>query len=459
MIMSSNDYDHKPPLLGLQRFHNSIKYFRSRLLIRSITVELAYFLLLSLVGFLALKLCKPRSAVSDFDLLFTSISAATVSSMSTVEMEVFSNAQLIIITLLMLLGGEVFVSMLALHLKCYYRYRSGPNHDQPENEEIVIELGGMSSRQATANNDNHISNNTVGHKRQNWGRSLSSVVLGYLVVVHTVCALAVWTYLSVVSTARRVLEKKSISSATFSVMMVVSTFANCGFTPNNENMGVFVGHSGLLLLLSPLILLGNTLYPVALRLVLHGLHRLTGRSDFRQILDDHHTDLGDHYDHLLPPSRTRMLAVTALGFLALQLLLFCSMEWTSGALPPDLTPYQRLVASFFQVINSRHAGESVVDLSTISTAVLVVFIIMMYLPPYTTFFPWNNKDEDSGKEKKSVNAGFSIHRVPQLGYLAIFITMVCITERHKLRDDPLNFNLLTVTIEIVRYVARDIYII
>ena len=60
--------------------------------------------IVSIFGHLALMVSKPRTSwyrPKDFDLFFTSVSATTVSSMSTIEMEVFSNIQLIIMTILM----------------------------------------------------------------------------------------------------------------------------------------------------------------------------------------------------------------------------------------------------------------------------------------------------------------------------------------------------------------------
>ncbi|XWS28162.1 hypothetical protein CRYUN_Cryun25bG0042000 [Craigia yunnanensis] len=82
-------------------------------------VQLAYFIILSLVSYGALNMSKPKTdsfRPNNVDVFFTSVSAATVSSMSAVEMEVFSNTQLIIMTVLMLVGGEVFIFMFGLQL-------------------------------------------------------------------------------------------------------------------------------------------------------------------------------------------------------------------------------------------------------------------------------------------------------------------------------------------------------
>jgi len=89
--------------------------------VNSFCIQLCYFLCVSFFGFVVLKVLKPRTHDSfkprNLDLFFTSVSATTVSSMSTVEMEVFSNSQLIVLTILMLIGGEIFTSMVGLHFK------------------------------------------------------------------------------------------------------------------------------------------------------------------------------------------------------------------------------------------------------------------------------------------------------------------------------------------------------
>ncbi|XP_050375359.1 sodium transporter HKT1-like [Argentina anserina] len=428
--------------------------------------ELSYFLIVSFLGYLALRVTKPGTRTSftpkDFDLFFTSVSSATVSSMSTVEMEVFSNTQLIIMTILMLLGGEVFISMLGLQSA---KSKIVIFHDNKVDVELNsasktsfdrIELGLITLSQSEGEQKPNIHHDlktfdldsiTIKYKSI---RSLASVVLVYLLVVHIGGSTLVSLYITLVPSARQVLKNKGIDLLTFAVFTTVSTFANCGFIPTNENMIVFKNNSGLLLLLIPQILLGNTLYPVILRFIIWILEKITRRMEFSYILKNYN-ELG--YSHMISGLRSVLLLVTVLGFIAVQLILFCAMEWKSEAMN-GLSGYEKFVASLFQTVNSRHAGESVVDLSIISPSVLVLFVLMMYLPPCTTFDPAiGGCQEGDASEKEEIRNP----REPlmeslifsQLSYLTIFVILICITERHKMKEDPLNFNVLNVVTEVI----------
>lgn len=421
-------------------------------------VQLAYFVILSLVGHMALKVSKPRPGSlrpASLDIFFTSVSSATVSSMSTVEMEVFSNTQLIIMTILMLLGGEVFTSILGLYLSRFKFskhetkesrvssvYHNPPKRtnfpgleiEKPTNVDLECNLNSL-------DNDHSLKLNSL--------KSLACVALGYFSVVHITGSSLVAMYTSLVPSARQVLGSKGIKIQTFSVFTTVSTFSNCGFVPTNENMVAFKKNSGLLLILIPQILLGNTLYPSCLRFLIWILEKITRKVEFRYILMNTR-EMG--YGHLLSFSHSCLLAITVSGFILVQFILFCSMEWNSGAMD-GLNPYQKLMGALFQVVNSRHTGESIVDLSIISPAILVLFVVMMYLPPYTSFMPKKQQEEvDSETGQKCKNQRKSLVQCllfSPLSTLAIFVILICVSEREKLKKDPLNFNVLNITIEVV----------
>ncbi|KAK3014864.1 hypothetical protein RJ639_007965 [Escallonia herrerae] len=338
-------------------------------------VQLAYFLFLSSGGFLTLKLSKPKATLfvlRDIDVFFTSVSAATVSSMSTLEMEVFSNTQLVIISILMFVGGEVFTSMLGLHLPRYWpsiringfrnRINMASTHSDSFDE---MELGSVIEKPVSSTNVQDLKNKSA--------KCLGNVVLSYLVVVHVVGSSLIFLYISLVPSASQVLNKKGLRTLTFSIFTTISTFANCGFVPINENMVVFKKNSGLLLILIPQILMGNTLYPLCLWVLIRALKRVTKRVEFGYLLENWR-EL--RYSHLLPTVRCFLLGATVFGFILAQWILFCSLEWKSQV-TEGLNVHEKLVGSLFQVVNSRHAGEYVFDLSTVSPAILVLFVLMM----------------------------------------------------------------------------------
>lgn len=340
-------------------------------------IQLCYFIILSLFGYLGLKLSNPRTPFKpkNVDLFYTSVSASTVSSMTSIEMEAFSNFQLILITFLMFVGGEVFTSLLGL---LFSRLNFTPNNKCHNISTTQIELD-LVSIENHRHKDNHSiidvpNNNDRDYKlKYNSLRCLSHVVLGYLMVVHFIGISMVSLYITYIPSARHVLRNKNINIETFSLFTIVSTFASCGYVPTNENMIVFKKNSGLLLLILPHLLLGNTLYPSCLRVVINVLKKFTRKEEFSFLLKNF-KEMG--YDHLMSGLHCWFLMVTVFVFNVIQFVLFCSLEWNSKNLE-GLSHYQKIVASLFQVTNARHAGESVFDLSTISSAILVLFVVMM----------------------------------------------------------------------------------
>ncbi|XP_027073030.2 sodium transporter HKT1-like isoform X1 [Coffea arabica] len=444
-------------------------------------IELSYFISFSVIGYLALKISSPKDASfspQDFDIFFMSVSAVTVSSMSTVEMEVFSNAQLILLTIFMFLGGEVFTSLLGLQLMKFKRSHQIQKTENkidrfstdadcstsiPTNAFDQIELGVTSQDQQLGNDQKPDSipesgvTSFQGQESINRASDLLAFsILCYLLVVHLLGSVSISIYNSTIPSANEVLRKKGLNLITFSVFTTVSTFANCGFVPTNENMMVFKKNSGLLLIMFPQLLLGNTLYPACLRSFIWFLSKITKRSEFAYLLKNPRA-LG--YDHLFSDLHSIFLAITVFGFILAQFVLFSLLEWHSGA-TAGLSAYEKLVGSLFQVVNSRHAGESVFDLSLITPAIIVLFVLMMYLPPYTSFLPIKDGKCFPATEKKTRAKRKNILDYllfSQLTYLVLFVILICITEREKLKEDPLNFNLLSIVVEVISVIISSGY--
>ncbi|KAM0916911.1 hypothetical protein ACQ4PT_009917 [Festuca glaucescens] len=431
----------------------------------SLLVHVAYFLAVSWLGYLLLAQLRFRSGrPRGIDLFFTAVSAATVSSMSTVEMEVFSNGQLHVLTALMLVGGEVFLSLLGLASK-WSKLRRRQAANKSRRVESHVDKGAEFETRvpvaaAAEDIDNLASTITdetsiiipmdAKRLRRDMVRSLFFVVLAILLAVHVLGAVAVAAYIYRSPGARRTLRGKALNVWTFAVFTTASTFSSCGYMPNNENMVVFKRDTGLQLLLVPQALVGNTLFPPLLSACVRAATAATRRPELVEMTKKGRELTG--YYHLLPARRCVMLAATVVGLVGVQVALVCGMEW-GGALR-GMGPLEKVSNALFLAVNSRHTGESTIDISTLATAILVLFVLMMYLPPYTTWFPFDESSSTKGHIKESQGIRLLKSTVlSQLSYLTISVIAICITERAKLKEDPLNFNLLSIVVEVVRQVS------
>lgn len=77
-----------------------------------------------------------------------------------------------------------------------------------------------------------------------------------------------------------------------------------------------------------------------------------------------------------------------------------------------------------------------------------------YLPGYTSFL--HNYEDPYSKARERDNSRRLLKDwvFSQLSYLAIFLMLICITEREAMTTDPLNFNVFSILFEIVRQVTE-----
>ncbi|CAM0902658.1 unnamed protein product [Alopecurus aequalis] len=432
----------------------------------SLLVHVAYFLAISWLGYLLLAQLRFRAPPGDgrrrprgIDLFFTAVSAATVSSMSTVEMEVFSQGQLLVLTALMFVGGEVFISLLGLASKWSKLRRQAANvaskwpclqsqGDKGVEFETRLPVADVDIPTSAITEDETTGISPMDSKRlrRDAVGSLFFFVLAILLAVHVLGAVSIATYIYASPAVKRTLREKALNVWTFAVFTTVSTFSSCGYMPNNENMVVFKRDTGLQLLLVPQALVGNTLFPPLLAACVRAAAAATRRPELVEMARDGRELTG--YYHLLPARRCAMLAATVTGLVGVQVALVCGMEW-GGALQ-GMSPWEKLSNALFLAVNSRHTGESTLDISTLASAILVLFVLMMYLPPYTTWFPFEESSITKGRHEESQGIRLLKSTVlSQLSYLTIFVIAICITERENIKEDPLNFNLLSIIVEVV----------
>eukprot|EP00253_Pinus_taeda_P028542 PITA_28542 len=503
---------------SLLKYMGDASYWAFQALLDPYWLHLTYFVGISILGFLLLHMSQTKSQryLNQLDAFYTSVSAVTVTSLGAVRMQEFSAYQLVILTILMLVGGEVFTSILYLHLK---RLSSSNKKHISESEvkewEVRMDIVGdenlnssnkfsqtQSSDQwitdiehetetnctkcdkSTQACDDHkykeIEENQEMYNDDNIVEEdltnravlvLSYITLVYLLVVQLVGILVIILCFSFSPAREHILDSRDIKKSIFSVFTIVSSFANCGFIPLDDSLFPFRKDSVLLITVALQVLLGNTMYAPCLRAIIWTLcwfSRLDGanRRLYEYILKNGSRKM---YDHLFPTRLSVWLVITVVGFFTAQLVLFCALHWHSEVLD-GLNTWEKLVAAGFQSVAIRHAGETVVDPQLLSPAIIVLYIVMMYLPPYPVYMAEGEEVVMELKSSPSKKRGAEhfckpVHvchanersigvQLQKLLFhdsccLIIAVIVICITERESISQDPLNYRIVNIVFEVV----------
>jgi len=193
--------------------------------------------------------------------------------------------------------------------------------------------------------------------------------------------------------------------------LTICAFANAGYTLTSDSIYDLRDNPLAYTIIALLISAGCTMTPPFLRAYLLGLRwcrvnllKIEDVSEYDELLVH-----GEEYSSYLFGSKgTKYLLFVTLSINAAQFLLFCFSELIrKDALDAYGSPAVLVGMGFFQAVSTRYAGFQIMDLRLVSSGMVVLYTVFMYLPPTPgvdeyqdpSFKVVEDRDSDAGSER------------------------------------------------------------
>ena len=169
---------------------------------------------------------------------------------------------------------------------------------------------------------------------------------------------------------------RGISDAWFSIFMIASCLNNVGLSLLDDSMMPLTDRPAPLMIMAVAMIVGNTAWPIMLRLILTILHKAFPTHRGIRYALEHPQDSSPS---LFTAAQTWGLVAAVVITNAFQVIMFlaCSMELVRDG----RSTLTMLYLAFFQCANSRSSGLQVFDLKRISKNMHVIFGFMMWYAP------------------------------------------------------------------------------
>lgn len=157
----------------------------------------------------------------------------------------------------------------------------------------------------------------------------------------------------------------------------VSAFNNAGITLFHDSLHRFRSDYLVCIVVGILVMIGNTLYPAIIRFIIFICYVFGKRHKvvYKYLLDRHH-----HVSfHIFPGIQTRVYCIFTLLLIAVGVLMMAIMDF--GRTLGNEAPGVKLLIAWFHSVSARTAGFTTIDISTLSAATLLIFIIFMRIKP------------------------------------------------------------------------------
>jgi potassium uptake Trk family protein len=287
-------------------------------------------------------------------------------------------------------------------------------------------------------------------------QALLIILVGYQVFWYTMGTIFLVPY-AYRSSTRAILQNAQpggINPGWWAFFAAVTEFANGGLNVLNANFIPFSNNPLVLIVAGSLAFLGQTQFPIFLRLTIWSMKKMSPKeSRFRNTLDFLLQHPRRCFLYLFPSRETWYLLFIQIS---IDITAWLCFEILNIGMPDvEAIPVgTRIMDGLFQATGLRTSGAYIIAFTSLAPACLVAYVIIMYLSSYPmvlTLRKTNTYEERSIglQEHDSSAAGIASHLQKQLAYdiwfqfLAFFL--VCVIERgHILRKDPgfTEFNIL-----------------
>ncbi|KAL4914428.1 cation transport protein-domain-containing protein [Aspergillus aurantiobrunneus] len=297
-------------------------------------------------------------------------------------------------------------------------------------------------------------------------KTLAVVLISYYVLFHIlgVVCLAPWIMETHWGNA---VKEAGQGRPWWAFFTAASAFNDVGFSITPDSMASFQTAIFPLLLLTFLIIIGNTGFPCMLRLIIWALSKIVSKEsplwEELKFLLDHPRRC---FTLLFPRNATWWLFAILVLLNGIDLIFFIILDLNDPTVT-SLSTGIKIVDGLFQASCTRTAGFSVVTISELHPAVQVSYMIMMYISVFpiaislrrTNVYEEKSlgvyeNDDDDNDDNKTAPSYIGTHLRKQLGfdlwYVCLGLFIITIVEGDRLQDTgQYSFQIWSVLFEVV----------
>ncbi|KAH8146762.1 uncharacterized protein LAJ45_09136 [Morchella importuna] len=208
---------------------------------------------------------------------------------------------------------------------------------------------------------------------------LARVLVGYYVFFHLFGVVCFIPWINTMTRYKDYVKSVGVNPTWWAIYTSQTAFNDLGFTLTPDSMVSFQQATFILIVMSFLIVIGNTGFPCLLRLIIWlGFKVCPEGSSYRECLNF----LLDHPRRcftLLFPSGTTWMLFWMLVFLNVSdVILFIVLDLKDKDVT-DIPVGSRIMGAIFQAASTRTSGTSVVNLAELHPAIQVSYMVMMYI--------------------------------------------------------------------------------